>query len=351
MSMRRLLFTTLLVGLSLVVSLLVAEGILCLLGIRAAGRGSPWFAGGNHPRFLFVPDAEKGYALRSGFDGEIVARSGEFRHAVSIDERGNRDHSHDAASPARILAVGDSLTFGEGVEADATYSALLEDELGVRVTNAGVPGFRSDQMAARARELLDEDSPALVVATLAVHWDMDRCRNPFVYHEGYIVAESYRDRLHLIDGNLYAEETRRAGIGPLTAHLKGRSHLARLALPPWFDLLRGDGHPEAATVPKEWSSCVEALAALSEDLDRRGSRWLVVLAQGQDDRERSLAGYARTELSEQGLDVVALDDHLAGSGARLHYPVDRHWNRDGHRWVASVLAPEIRDRLPPDLLP
>ncbi len=157
--------------------------------------------------------------------------------------------------------------------------------------------------------------------------------------------------MHLIGGNLYSEETRRPVLGPLTAHLKGRSYLARRTLPPLFNLVRSSGNPGAATVPAEWTSCAGALAALSEDLDRRGSRLLVILAQGQNDRERSLAGDARDELLDRGLDVVALDDHSDGSGARLHYPVDRHWNRDGHRWVASVLAPEIRDRLPLDLRP
>lgn len=348
---------TLLLSTGILASLLLAEGVLRLLRVGGAGRGSAWFAGGNHPRFLFVPDAETGYALRPGFEGEIVARSGEFRHVVAIDEQGNRVHVHEVPGPARILAVGDSLTFGEGVEVDEAFPALLERELGVGVTNAGVPGFRSDQMAARARELLldwetetGRESPEAVVLTLAAPWDMDRCRNPFVCYEGFIVAESYRDRLHLIDGNLYVEETRRAVVGPLTAYLQGHSRVARLAIPRLFQWLRTDADPGAVTVPPEWSTCVDALLVLSDDLERRGSRLLIVLADGQNERGRDLTRRAEEVLKTTGLKVLSLERRLEGSGDDLHYPLDRHWNRTGHHWVASVLTSELRPKLSADRL-
>ena len=42
-----------LAGISVLVTLLLAEAALRILGIGAMRRGSPWFAGGNHPRYLF----------------------------------------------------------------------------------------------------------------------------------------------------------------------------------------------------------------------------------------------------------------------------------------------------------
>src|SRR5262245_14528960 len=99
---------------SVLVTLLFAEAALRLLGIGAVGRGSPWFAGGNHPRFLFQPDAESGYTLRPGFKGREIAPGNEFDVAASVDARGLRDHPHTAPSSPAVLAVGDSMTFGEG---------------------------------------------------------------------------------------------------------------------------------------------------------------------------------------------------------------------------------------------
>ena len=45
------------------------------------------------------------------------------------------------ASDYRIIAVGDSVTFGWGVDDDQTYPVLLEKELGIEVINAGIPGL------------------------------------------------------------------------------------------------------------------------------------------------------------------------------------------------------------------
>ena len=70
---------------SILITLLFAEIALRILGIGATGRGSDWFAGGNHPRFLFQPDPESGYTLRPGFHGEEVSRGREFKVPGAID--------------------------------------------------------------------------------------------------------------------------------------------------------------------------------------------------------------------------------------------------------------------------
>ncbi|HEX6198916.1 MAG TPA: GDSL-type esterase/lipase family protein, partial [Thermoanaerobaculia bacterium] len=189
-----------------VLALLAAEGALRLTGAADAGRGAAWYAGGNHPRFLFAPDATTGYRLRPGFEGMDVAATGEFRVPVEIDGLGLRAGAGGGDRAGGVLAVGDSLTFGEGVAAGETFAARLEDALGVPVVNAGVPGYSSRQSAARARELLPRLRPRLVLLTVAAEWDELRCPRPFVYHEGFIVGSGYRDRLHLVDGNLLLEQ-------------------------------------------------------------------------------------------------------------------------------------------------
>src|SRR6185436_6498678 len=67
-----------LVAMSLLLALLLAEVALRITGIAATGRGSAWFAGGNHPRFLFQPDVQSGYTLRPGFHGTEVGPAHEF---------------------------------------------------------------------------------------------------------------------------------------------------------------------------------------------------------------------------------------------------------------------------------
>jgi acyl-CoA thioesterase-1 len=64
---------------------------------------------------------------------------------------------------AKIVAFGDSLTFGTGVAASASYPAVLADLSGLNVVRSGVPGEISATGLRRLSIVLAEESPHLVV--------------------------------------------------------------------------------------------------------------------------------------------------------------------------------------------
>lgn len=328
-----------------VLALLAAEAALRITGAAAGGRGAPWYAGGNHPRFLFEPDPETGYRLRPGFEGEDVAATGEFRVPVAIDGLGLRSHGAGGARTGGVLAVGDSLTYGEGVAAGETFAARLEAALGVPVVNAGVPGYSTRQAAARAAGLLPRLRPDLVLVTFAPVWDEPRCRSPFVYHEGFIVAAGYRDRLHPVDGNLLLEQVRHRVLGPWSVALMRGSHLLRLAFPAARRLALGGGTGGGAPDPDARRPCLAALEDLERRAERAGAELLIVLAESPDEEAGSAAEQAAAALRSAGLPHLLLDDLVDGADPGLRYPLDRHWNRAGHARVAAALAPELRRRL------
>lgn len=333
---------------SILFTLLLAEAALRTLSIGAVSRGSDWFAGGNHPRFLFQPDRSSGYTLRPDFAGQEVSRGHEFSVPVAINGQGWRIQPHTAPPPVEILAVGDSMTFGEGVAAGATYSAVIEEALGARVCNAGVPGYSSAQMLGRLRRFLPVLHPRMVVMTLSPTWDRQRCATPFVYKDGYIVGREYADRLLLLDGNLYLRETRLPVLGTATAYAERYSNLMRLALP----ALAKAGHRLLQRPRAEEPSAV-AIEPTARNLkagerlaSQAGARFLALFVDDRgDDFERDRKAL-EARLAALGVPWLAVDEILPHTNwNKFSYPIDGHWNASGHQRVGEALAARIKPLL------
>ncbi len=64
---------------------------------------------------------------------------------------------------AKVLAFGDSLTFGTGAGAGESYPSRLAELTGLTVINAGRPGELSAEGAVRLPGLLDLEEPALLI--------------------------------------------------------------------------------------------------------------------------------------------------------------------------------------------
>jgi lysophospholipase L1-like esterase len=97
----------------------------------------------------------------------------------TINQAGFRDAERERAKPAgtfRIAVIGDSLTFGYGVEFEATFGRLLEERLRTvasgrrwEVLNFGVSGFNPYTEAALLRDVALGYAPDLVLVQFCVN--------------------------------------------------------------------------------------------------------------------------------------------------------------------------------------
>lgn len=118
---------------------------------------------------IYAPDGELGWRLLPGYQGAHMEHDAAV--PTSTNPEGFRGPAWDAAragAALRILALGDSCTFGRGVADDETWPAQLERRLRARgldaaVWNAGVPGYDTAQQAALFRRLRERVRPHVVL--------------------------------------------------------------------------------------------------------------------------------------------------------------------------------------------
>ena len=107
----------------------------------------------------YIHDDRLGYLPRAGYAAPgITIEAGGLRHTGAPP----------AGTPAPILAVGDSFTFGDEVSDAETWPAQLQRLIDRPVLNAGVSGYGFDQIVLRAEALVPLYRPeAVVVAFIA----------------------------------------------------------------------------------------------------------------------------------------------------------------------------------------
>ncbi len=119
-----------------------------------------------------VPDGRLGYVPAPNF----ASADNHWGTRVSIDANGFRRNGEGPPPPGEglIVAVGDSFTFGDQVDDDASWPAQLEHAIGRPVVNAGVFGYSFTQVILRA-ELLLEQLPVHTLVVSFISGDLERC--------------------------------------------------------------------------------------------------------------------------------------------------------------------------------
>ena len=122
--------------------------LLAEFAVRLAGGGRASMTRG----MFFVFDPEAGTRCRPDADLRFV-EPGSFDVRVRCNADGLRDHAHVRPKPTgvrRLLCLGDSFTWGYGVENDETFPAVLVRQLpAADAVNLGVNGYSTVQESIR----------------------------------------------------------------------------------------------------------------------------------------------------------------------------------------------------------
>lgn len=293
----------------------------------------------------FAASDDLPFTLKRNFHGRF--RMLEFDTAVTTNSLGLRDREVDFSKP-RILCLGDSFTFGFGVENDETFCAQLEASFGGRydVINAGFAGGSSpDAYALWLSRHFDELRPQLIICNVFQNdftdvqghvWEPDGDTLPRrITKPGSLVTS---------DGALL-RDNRVARLTPALRTLLKESYVVAILRDRWLKDV-GEAAAAEVTTPPPPAAPAAPVAAAPTLADRRFTRALTFLreaARGTPVVIHLIPFKAQTTDSH-------MDDVVKAFAAAERWPVVQeygalapgdYFEQDGH-WIAAGHAKAAR---------
>ncbi len=328
-------------------ALTISAAILAVFLIAELGLSPPSEKRTLPPRrYFYASDEVLGYRLNPGWSGTIRLKVHESTASInSIGLRGPEPRLDPAA--IRILCLGDSFTFGLGVDDDEAYPAVLQNLLGERfeVFNVGVPGHGNDESRVMLERLAPTLSPDLVIAAFFPANDFIDNRRPAVEYrrvvDGYLVGRptSTIDRSFVMLPVLWLSDR---------LYVVGAAHgaLARiLDRSAWWADRAGTGNFE----PEDFTNTVSILTDLVHDIEKTGAEPLLFFVPPRVDilsqPAPPIAASSVLETVSRRTGAAWVDptgDLMVGGGAQNYLEFDGHWSAEGHQVAALRLAEAIR---------
>lgn len=302
--------------------------------------GAPLENSGDQLHIL-LEDSERTWGLNPDANG--VQSGGAF----SINSFGFRDKEYSPTKPdetLRIAVVGDSVTFGKGVDQDKTYAKVLERKLNgdctqhIEVLNFGVYAYNTFREYAAIKEQVMHFNPDLIVMLYVLNdpeLDIDLGLNKTVKQKSLV--ERVREGL---TNNVYTYQF----LARIYFASQALNQNLSLNILSYYPMIHSD---EFAG----WTRVVDTFGELHE-LSVREDVPVVIFM--QPELYRLERDYPFLDIHEQvietahanGLRAFDLYPYFKGKrtrSLRVHNFQDRHPNDEGHDIIAHGMLSTLRE--------
>jgi lysophospholipase L1-like esterase len=346
------------------IGLLLASTLICLVGIELYAHYVVWTDQGPNLS-AYVEDPMIGKRLVPGFVGDHTGVQ------ISINSHGMRDREYDARKPPgslRILALGDSWTFGVAMKNEDTWPKRLEavltsPEHPVAVMNTGVSGYETFHEAFYYKELAPAFEHDVVLIGIYpvndVHAkDKKYARHRRLYNISPLLLELYRApkrlyvsqlynnwrvaRKHYRRANFYEKNAERGDVaaGPNPGHFAPGED-------DWTELYSDDF--------SGWRTMQESFRSIGETARRTGVPGVAVLfpdlrdlARYRDYSHPRVEPLIRSAVESAGLVLIDLEADFAPYAGQepevSGFVGGTHPNAKGYDLIAHAVARELRAR-------
>ena len=255
------------------------------------------------------------------------------------------DVPFERTGAVRFIAVGDSLTYGEGVPYECTWPAVLARELEQELG-------RSDP--ARAVEVVDLAVPAVnlpeiraIVESFVPPYHADLVVYAFFLNDAWLPGTN-------VKASIGAERRIQSLVGDEPAGLAGYCELWRGFLLWRARRVEREAAPHLQVydpASDNWQRCAAHLRAIRAAIEGSGARFLVaILPEVRPAPDRypftQVHAWLHEWFTAEGIAWVDLLDApwIAPEALRVH-PTDLHPNEIGHRCIADALLPAVLARV------
>jgi hypothetical protein len=319
----------------------------------------------------------RGFALVPNANTHMAAT--EYDVPVNINHAGLRMDRDipEARTPGvpRILFLGDSFTFGHGIDAPHRFTDVIQQAWPeAEILNFGVSGTGTDQELLHYREQGVHYSPDLVVlgfyvkcakrnGDLAIRTPRGwRPKPRFEIQDGQLVLTHVP-----VPNSLISDPTELEPLGSHQGAIASTKHFlnnhSRLYVFVRDDLKgglhpgrSGGIYPEYDSARPEWQVTAAIVKELATEVRARGSRFAVAFFPSLEEMHRGVSTRPRDQMRSlcAELDIPFLDllpifleqqNEAEKVGKTLYFPIDQHWTIAGHALAAQVLLPWVKSQL------